>query len=94
MCGTLIAFIEFIVVEELFSQAQVIVCSLQVIYHCPLILDFFPTQGAEGQMSLVGKHLLHMEPSEAHNFGWFHEWYEMEIQNALHRSMCCLDGTL
>ena len=30
------------------NEAQVVVCSLQMVYHCPFILAFFPTPQAEG----------------------------------------------
>ena len=33
-------------------EAQVVVCSQQVINHCPLILVFFPTPHAEGKSTM------------------------------------------
>ena len=53
------------------NEAQVIVHSLQVIYHHPFILAFFPTPQAEGQSAPLIQGLGGMDPLQAHDFRQF-----------------------
>ena len=53
------------------NESQVVMASLQVIYHCTLVLSFFSAPQTEGQPTPLLKGLRRMDPPQAHVFGWF-----------------------